>query len=227
MPGDVDLSTVGALLADPARAAMLSELLGGEPLPAGELARRAELSPSGASNHLKRLLEGGLVRAEADGRRRLYRLAGADVAAALEALGRIAAPPRVRSLRGAHKHAALRDARTCYDHLAGRVGVGVTERLVRLRLLQDADASYLVTRRGEAWFHELGVDVDEVRASRRGFAPRCLDLTERRPHLAGALGAALADAVKQRGFVRPRPGSRALRLTDAGSAFFADLGVEL
>lgn len=227
MRGDVDLSTVGALLADPARAAILSELLGGERLPSGELALRAGLTPSGASNHLRRLLAGGLVHADADGRRRLYRLAGPDVAAALEALGRIAGPVPVRTLRGADKRVALRDARTCYDHLAGRVGVGVTERLVRLRLLHELDASYAVTRRGEAWFAELALDVTELRASRRGFALRCLDLTERRPHLAGALGAALADAVRRRGYVRPRAGSRALRVTDAGRAFFADLGVEL
>jgi DNA-binding transcriptional ArsR family regulator len=223
--GDVDLARLGAILADRTRASILTELLGGAPLPSGELARRASASPSAASNHLRRLLDEGLVEVVVDGRRRLYRLAGGEVAAALEALARIAPAKRVTSLRTGRRYEAIRDARTCYDHLAGRLGVGLADRLVATGVLRRTDSAFEVTRRGAAWLEELGVDVEQTRRARRLFSPFCLDLTERRPHLAGALGAAVASAVAERGFVTRVAGSRALRLTDDGRRFFTRLGV--
>ncbi len=228
MAGTVDIAAVGTLLADRARAGILAELLGGEPLPAGELARRAGVSPSGASNHLRRLLDGGLVVARSEGRRRVYRLAGEDVAAALEALGRLAPERPPAGLRAANAREAFGRARTCYDHLAGRLGVGLTRTLLRRRVLRAADGGFAVTPRGAAWLgEELGIDVAAARDSRRAFALRCLDLTEREPHLAGALGAAVASAFLARDLARRAPHDRSLRLTQAGERWLADLGVAL
>jgi DNA-binding transcriptional ArsR family regulator len=225
---EVDIAAVGALLADRGRASMLTELLGGQPLAAGELARRAGISPSGASNHLKQLLEGGLVTATASGRSRVYRLADAQVADALEALGRIAPARNVRGLKDAQRYKAIAEARTCYDHLAGRLGVQLTRSLVRRRILREADGSFTVSRRGELWFaDELTIDVEPLRNARRAFALQCLDLTERQPHLAGALGAAVARAFLDRHHARRLPGTRALGLTPDGTAWLAAHGVKL
>ena len=227
MPGDVDLAATGALLADPARARILVALLGGEHLPAGELARRAGISASGASNHLAKLLRAGLVDVRVSGRRRLYRLGAPEVAAALEALGRIAPPTRARTLRAAEQRRALERARTCYDHLAGRLGVRVTDRLVARRILREHDGSYTVTAAGRRWFADaLDVDTDAL-GGRRRLAYACQDLTERRAHVAGSLGAALADSLLCKRLLERVPGGRTLRATPAGSAWLRDFGVTL
>jgi DNA-binding transcriptional ArsR family regulator len=223
--GDVDLAHVGAVLADQTRAAMLVELLGGERLPAGELARRTGVSPSVASNHLRRLLEERFVDVVVAGRHRLYALSGARVAGALETLGTIAPLKRASSLKASQRYAAIREARTCYDHLAGRLGVELTERLVELHQLRELDAGYELGPAGSEWFVDLGVDVDDLRRLRRQFAPKCLDLTERRPHLAGALGAATAAALRKRRYIAPLQASRGLRITPSGRRFFDELGV--
>lgn len=226
MRHEVDIAAIGVLLADRGRAAMLTELLGGQPLAAGELARRAGISSSGASNHLKQLLEGGLVTANVDGRSRIYRLASQEVADALEALGRVAPAKKVRGLRDAQRYQAIAQARTCYDHLAGRLGVQLTRSLIAHRYLRTTDGGFAVTRHGAMWFaDEFEVDVDELRHSRRAFALSCLDLTERQPHLAGALGAALTRAFLSAGYVRRLPGTRALRVTSDGMAWLASNGV--
>jgi len=226
--GDVDVAAVAALLSEPARATMLDALMDGGVRPAGELARRAGIAASTASGHLMRLLDGGLVSCEAHGRERRYRLASPAIAEALEALARLAPPTAVSSLREAGRGAALREARTCYDHLAGRLGVAVTDALVVRKALRPHDGSFDVTRAGEALLGGLGVDVDTARGGKRAFARACLDWSERRPHLAGALGAALADALMARDWLRRRPNDRALLITPAGAAALRrELGVEL
>ena len=199
----------------------------GDPCAAGELARRAGIAPSTASGHFARLLAGGLVACESVGRERRYRLASAAVAATLEALARVAPPLTVRSWRGADRGAAIRSARTCYDHLAGRLGVGLTEALVAQGVLIPRDTAYELTAAGEETLDRLGVDVAAARARRRSFARACLDWSERRPHLAGALGAAVAETILARGWVRRRPGDRGLHVTAVGVAELRDLGVEL
>ena len=185
------MARIAGLVGDPTRAAMLVALLDGRPRTAGELGRLGGVAPSTASGHLAQLLEGGLVACEADGRRRLYRLASPETAELLEALARLAPPTRPRSLRGVDRAHALRAARLCYDHLAGVLGVAVTEGLVGRGVLQLAPdgSAYGVTSDGEAWLDRLGVDVAAARLRRRSFARACLDWSERRPHLAGALGA--------------------------------------
>jgi DNA-binding transcriptional ArsR family regulator len=225
--GDADVAAVAALIADPTRAAMLDALMDGRSCAAGELAGRVGIAPSTASGHLARLLAGGLVTVEARGRERRYRLGSPAVATALEALSRVAPAQDVRSLRGADRSAAIRAARTCYDHLAGRLGVDLTEALVRDDVLVLRDTSYDLTPRGAETMAALGVDVETARSRNRAFARACLDWSERRPHLAGALGAALADALLVKDWLRRRPNDRALTVTPLGRSAFRRLGVEV
>jgi DNA-binding transcriptional ArsR family regulator len=223
----MELTTIGRLLGEPARAAMLDALLGGEAMAAGELARVAGVSAPTASEHLGRLREGGLVEPIASGRHRYYRLASPDVAQVLEALSLLApvVPPRpVRSLRQARTDEAMRLARTCYDHLAGQVGVALHDALVMRGALLPGGDGYLLSADGERLLGGLGVPVAAARAARRHFARPCLDYTHRRPHLAGALGAAVCSRLLAAGWlVRRAPGQRALRVTDAGRAALTDL----
>jgi DNA-binding transcriptional ArsR family regulator len=214
---DADVAAVAGLLADPARARMLDTLLSGHALPAGELARHAGVTPQTASAHLRRLLQGGLLAVEAQGRHRYYRLAGPAVAEAVEALALIAPPLPVRSLRQSQRAEALRFARTCYDHLAGVVGVAVADALLRAGALRPAAGrDYQVTPQGERLLGGLGVDVAELRRRRRAFARGCLDWTERTPHLSGALGAALLERLLGLGWLARGRVPRGLVLTDAG-----------
>jgi DNA-binding transcriptional ArsR family regulator len=226
-----DIAPVAALLADRARVAMLSALLDGRPLSAGELARIAGVSAATASSHLGRLLDGDLVSVVKQGRHRYYRLRDAEVAAAIEALSLISPPVQVRSLRQSRQAEALGQARTCYDHLAGRVGVALFEAMIERGLLEtgvyDADdparSSYEVTEKGEERFGVIGVDVNAVRAGRRRFAGHCLDWTERRPHLNGALGAAVTARMVGLGWFARGASRRSLVLTDDGHAGLADV----
>jgi DNA-binding transcriptional ArsR family regulator len=228
--GDADVARVAGLVGDPTRAAMLVALLDGRPRTAGELGRLGRVAPSTASGHLARLLEGGLVTCEAVGRQRRYRLASPEAAELLETLARLAPAARPRSLRGADRAQALRAARLCYDHLAGVLGVAVTDSLMARGALEPtADGSaFALTGPGERELAGLGVDVPAARARRRSFARSCLDWSERRPHLAGALGAGVADAFLRHGWVARRPDDRALVVTEAGRAALArELAVRL
>ena len=215
---EVDLAGVARLIGEPARAAMLDALLGGRALAAGELARRfAGVSPATASEHLARLREGGLVDVVAAGRHRYHRLAAPEVGHALEALALISRPRPIRSLRHFRAVRALATARTCYDHLAGRIGVGVHDALVGRGALIAGGAGYELTPAGADFLADLGVDVPGARGRRRAFARPCLDFTERRPHLAGALGAAVCTRVLAAGWLVHRArDQRGLRLTPSG-----------
>jgi DNA-binding transcriptional ArsR family regulator len=226
---EADIAVVAALMADRARAAMLTALLDGRPLAAGELARVAGVTAQTASAHLAKLREGGLIGVVKQGRHRYFRLRGYEVAQVIEALGRISPPIEVRSLKQSRQAAALREARTCYDHLAGQAGTALFAALLDGGLIEadgvdkvngvdgvDGRDSYEVTAKGEERLHDLEIDLARLRAARRRFAGQCLDWTERRPHLNGALGAALTDRMIQKGwFVRGRT-RRALVLTDDG-----------
>ncbi|MEV0713398.1 helix-turn-helix transcriptional regulator [Asanoa sp. NPDC050611] len=217
MTTDVDLAAVARLIAEPARAAMLDALLSGSALAAGELARAARVRPSTASGHLAQLVSGGLVEVTHSGRHRYFRLASADVAHALEALGAISPPRPVRSLRQSRTDEAMTLARTCYDHLAGVVAVALVDAFVADGLLVAGGDGFVLTPAGASALADAGVDVAGARSTRRSFARSCLDFTERRPHLAGALGAAVCThALAEGWFVRRAPGGRALRITDEG-----------
>jgi DNA-binding transcriptional ArsR family regulator len=226
---DPGIAEVAALIGEPARAAMLCALLEGAELAAGELAAHARLAASAASAHLSKLTAGGLIVARTAGRQRLFRLAGADVARAVEALLVIAPPVKVVALAQSHVAHDLRAARSCYDHLAGRLGVAVTEALVaRGSIAAAAGGEYRLTAPGAAFLQSAGVDVAAAREARRHFARQCLDWSERRPHLAGALGAALRAAFLARGWIVRKTPSRALRVTPAGREWLvAALAVDL
>jgi DNA-binding transcriptional ArsR family regulator len=216
----MDVSTTARLIGEPARAAMLDALLSGEALAAGELARAARVRPATASGHLTRLRAAGLVDVVSAGRHRYYRLAAPEVAEALEALSLLGSAAPVRSLRGSRRAAAMALARTCYDHLAGKVGVAVCDALVSRGALVAGGDGYLLAPAGGELLDRLGVVVEP---GRRHFARPCLDFTERRPHLAGALGAALCGRLMDlRWLVRRVPGERALRLTDEGRTGLAE-----
>jgi DNA-binding transcriptional ArsR family regulator len=223
---DVDLAAGASAIADPARAAMLDALLDGVPRSAGALAREAGVAPSTASHHLGRLLDAGLVTVAPDGRRRAFRLARPEVARALEALALVSPPRPARTLRRATRAGAERAARTCYDHLAGALGVAVCDALLAAGAISlDGERAYALGPTAGDVFAAIGVTPPA--RTRRAYAIRCLDWSERRPHLAGALGAAVAEAMLGRGWVARVKGSRALLVTDAGRAGLrAALGVE-
>lgn len=191
---------------------MLTALADGRALPAGELARRAGVTPATATAHLRRLVQGGLVRVRVQGRHRYHELAGPHVATVLEALAQVAPAVPVRSLRAHREASVLAEARTCYDHLAGRRGVELRDRLLAIEALHTtATQDHFLTPYGERLIAALDIDLDQLRSSRRVFARSCLDWTQRRSHLAGVLPAALTSAFLARGWLERRPG-RGLRV---------------
>jgi DNA-binding transcriptional ArsR family regulator len=225
---DVDLAAVGALLGNPSRAAMLDALMAGRALTATELARAARVKPATASEHLARLREGGLVEVVVQGRHRYHRIASAQVGAALEALSHVAPAQQVTTLRQSGRARSLAEARTCYDHLAGRCGVALHDGLLARGWLVPEQGGYAASEAGVAGLLGWGVDVTSARSARRPFARPCLDWTERRKHLAGALAAALATALvdgPEPWFARRADDHRGLRPTDLGRARLADLGL--
>ena len=225
MAGDTDLAPVGALIGDPGRARVLRALTDGRELP--------------ASVHLRKLVDGGLVVAERHGRHRYFRLAGPDVARALEALARIAPDAPVRSLREGTRAHAVRAARTCYDHLAGRLGVALMAGFVDEGVLTGGDGrhergrgdrpsaigrdlDYRLTDDGARRLRDLGVDVDGALAGPRTPIRYCVDWSEQAHHLSGALGAALAARMFELECVARLPRTRSVRLTDDGRAGLAE-----
>lgn len=209
------------LIGEPARAVMLSELLGGGALTATELAARAEVAPSTASEHLSKLVTGGLLSVETQGRHRYYRLASLEIARILEALGAYSRPMDGSDTFEREVLQGLRFARTCYDHLAGHLGVALRSALIERGMLVEDGAEHRVTPEGAVWFAAFGIDLDAVRGARRSFARRCFDWSERRPHLAGALGAALLSHLIEQGWIVREPGERMVVVTEAGQLGFA------
>jgi len=208
-----DISSLAALMSEPARGRILIALLDGRGLPAGELAQRAGVTCQTASSHLAKLTKGGLLQMIPQGRHRYYRIANSRVAELLEAMGRLA--PRKETLRCEPK-APMEIARTCYNHLAGCLGVRMTQAMVARGLLREVGRDYQVARKGTQWFSELGLDIGALRRSGRVFARQCLDWSERRNHLAGALGSAWADYLFERAWIEHIEKSRAIRITEFG-----------
>jgi DNA-binding transcriptional ArsR family regulator len=219
------LAVVAELIGEPARAAILIASLDRRARTAGELAMIANISAQSASGHLSKLVDGGLLTVQSSGRHRYYSMAGADVAHAIETLGSIATRPVSRSSRpGAagtisrRMNAEIYVARSCYDHLAGRVAVEMTRALEERKVIRAVgEREYELGGHGRRWFAELGVDVFALRRARRSFARRCLDWTEREPHLAGALGAAMLVRMVGLGWVVRGRETRVVRITHLGA----------
>jgi len=240
--GDADITIPAALLSDRARARVLLALADGRALPASMLAAEAGVAASTASEHLGKLCAAGLLSVEAHGRHRYYRIADPRVMNAVEALAEISPRTPVRSLRQGTRANALRHARLCYDHLAGQLGVALMTALLDAGALDGGDGTYhpegdptdrlsapghdvgyKLTTRGGDLIGDFGVDLAALRDRRRPLIRYCLDWTEQRHHLAGALGAALAGRLFDLDWLRRAPAaSRAVRLTDAGRAGLAD-----
>jgi DNA-binding transcriptional ArsR family regulator len=215
------LASVAGLIADPARAAMLTALLDERSRSAGELALAANVSAQSASMHLAQLLEGGMLVVTREGRHRFYRIARPEVAHAIEALGAISTAGRYLP-SGANQ--ALCSARTCYDHLAGAFGVRLTEALEGKGMLAaKGRREFDVTPRGEQLLASWSIDVGELRSARRSFARRCLDWTERRDHLAGAVGAAICQRFLETKWIRRDRHSRAIHVSAEGERELARL----
>jgi DNA-binding transcriptional ArsR family regulator len=248
--GDLDIASAAALFADPTRARVLLALGDGRALPASVLAAEAGVTPQAASTQLSRLADAGLLAVERSGRHRYYRLATGQVAMVLEALAQLAPMQPIRSLRHSTRAAALRTARTCYDHLAGRLGVQITQALVDTGALtptdgigdtrrrpedqlssQLADHPYVLGATAATVFQSLGVPVDRLtldHPSRRPLLRFCLDWSEQRHHLAGRLGAHLLTALVDAGWITRTPTRRAVQLTAAGRRELqARLGLDL
>ena len=217
------LAEVAAVIGEPARAAMLAALMDGRALTATELARVAGITPQTASSHLARLVAASLVGVQQQGRHRYHRLANVDVARMLEGVMQLAsgrAGVQLSRLRVGPRDAAVRAARTCYDHLAGRLGVAIADALVTRGAVEFDDEAGLLTEAGATFLARAGiVAADSAVPGRRLTRPicrPCLDWSERRPHLAGKLGAAICSHCLDHGWVRRLAGTRALEITPKG-----------
>ncbi|WP_421781927.1 ArsR/SmtB family transcription factor [Kiloniella litopenaei] len=228
MDAEPSMASIGALIGSPARSAMLALLFDGRALTATELSQAAGVSAATASEHLSKLITGGLLVCEKHGRHRYYKLAGEDVAEALEPLIHLVRhkPAPIRQASSEQKQ--IRCARLCYDHMAGELGVSITTALVAHGYLSIEDRHYNVTTKGEQFFAELGIDLGSLRKTRRQFAPQCLDWSERKPHVAGALGAAITLLAFNLKWIERTKHRRIIKLTDLGREQFKQkLGIKL
>jgi DNA-binding transcriptional ArsR family regulator len=224
MDYEADIPRIATLLADPARARILWALIDGTTRPAGELAYAANVSAQSASAHLGKLVAARLLAAQALGRHRYFRIASPEVAALVEGMASLSAAlaPRMPRPAPAARSAApqfLR-ARTCYGHLAGELAVKLLEAMLKSRWLATEGIDYRLTGLGETSLAELGVDVAAARKARRAFTKACVDLTQRRPHLGGALGDALLAAYVARGWIQCQRRSRIASITPKGHEGF-------
>jgi DNA-binding transcriptional ArsR family regulator len=212
---------IANLIGEAGRIRMLTTLLDGNGHSASELANSAAVSPQTASSHLSKLRSGGLVVFERNGRQRLFRLRDRDVAQAIEALGALARLP------GTSVVSELRFARTCYDHLAGVLAIALRNELLRKGVLRHRKGGFGLTAKGERLLRTLDIDASALHKLRRSFAYKCLDWTERHHHIGGAVGAALLACFRERNWLAPIRGSRALRITHAGErGFEAEFGLD-
>jgi DNA-binding transcriptional ArsR family regulator len=210
------LAEVAALVGDAARANMLLALMGGRALTAGELAWHAGVSAQTASGHLAKLTDAHMLAVEKQGRHRYYRLSGGEVAEAVEALMAMAASGPKRHRPTGPRDEAMRLARTCYDHLAGRLGVALADSLCQRGHLVLSEGAGLVTASGQDFLAGIGIELETHPQGKRPLCRSCIDWSERRPHLAGRLGAALLERTLALNWVARVPESRTIRITPAG-----------
>ena len=222
MTTGANIAEIAALIGDPGRANMLGAVMDGRALTASELAYVAGVSPATASGHLAKLTDGGLLVAAKQGRHRYYALASREVARMLESIMVVAKGESDRPRATPRVPAALVEARTCYDHLAGRLGVALADALVAKGAIVLTPEAGEITESGRALLHACGLPIDAPARGRRLFCRPCLDWSERRPHLAGVLGARLLDHALGQGWITRQRDSRAVNITPAGRRAFAE-----
>lgn len=210
------IAEAAALIGDPSRATMLSAMMDGRARTATELAYASGITPQTASGHLAKLMEAQLIAVEKQGRHRYYRLANEHVAKVLESLAVLAVEGAPRHRPTGPRDDAMKLARTCYDHLAGRLGVALTNAMVEKGTLKEQEECFEITAKGRDDLSAFGLDLDAITKSRRAHASRCLDWSERTPHLGGALGAAILEQVEARRWISRKKGSRAVTVTPRG-----------
>lgn len=218
MTHDPNLSRLARTIGDPTRIRMLTLLMEGRALTAKELALGAGVEPATASAHLRRLLDDELVESTAQGRHKYFRLASLEVAQLIESLMVMAPRPKSAAKQ---KDDPLRVARFCYDHLAGQLGTHLTEAMLARGLLMPQGRDFALTAEGQEWLQAFGLDLAALRGSRRKFAPQCLDWTERKDHLGGALGAAIAQQMIALGWITRTKHTRVVTITESGRAALA------
>jgi DNA-binding transcriptional ArsR family regulator len=222
------IAEIAGLVGEPARASMLSALLDGRALTAGELAYAARITAQTASSHLNKLAEAGLITPLKDGRYRYFRLASSKVALMLEGIMAVAIENRPRYRPLSRQARELRSARVCYDHLAGRLSVGLADFFTAREYIVLGDEGGQVTENGARFLAEFGIDLFTVENKRRRFCRSCLDWTERRPHIGGAVGAALTNRYFELGWTERMKHSRAVIVTESGKrAFQETFGITL
>jgi DNA-binding transcriptional ArsR family regulator len=217
------IAEIAALAGDPARANILSALLDGRAMTATELAYAARVTPQTASAHLAKMSEAGLISATPSGRHRYFRLASAKVAEMLETIAAVAIEGRPRFRPLSRQAAALRDARVCYDHLAGVLGVRIADAMTRRGYIILEDEGGHLTDAGTQFLSGLGVELYVAGKGHKRMCRACLDWTERRPHIGGAIGAALADRLLALGWIARAKDNRSVAVTPAGEDGFREI----
>jgi DNA-binding transcriptional ArsR family regulator len=214
-------SQIAALIGDPVRAKILWALLDKRAYTATELAIYADTTPQNISMHLNKLIKADLLTVESQGRHKYYNYSCAEIPYAIEALANLLPKPEIKKNEAVDEK-PVRFCRSCYDHLAGKVGVMLTDGLLKQQFLYKQDNSFEVSSEGEKWFNGLGIDIGQLRKQKRLFARPCLDWSERKHHLAGSLGAALLTRITGEGWVRRVEGSRTMLVTRKGEEAFLE-----
>ena len=219
---------IATLIGDPTRATIMWTLLEGKAFTATELAITVTTSPQNISMHLTKLVQANLLVVESQGRHKYYRFARKEIAYAIEAMISLIPPPISSQKTKTEKVSGIKHCRTCYDHLAGKVGVALTDSLLQQQLLVDTSGGFEISSEGEKWFTEFGIPLTALKQQKRSFLRPCLDWSERRPHIAGSLATALLDKMLLKDWLRKTKDSRALIVTAKGKKEFQSrLGITI
>jgi DNA-binding transcriptional ArsR family regulator len=209
-------STVALLIGEPARAAMLWKILDGGMHTASELAIAADLSPQNASMHLAKLVDAGLLSVVRQGRLKYYQFRSPDVAYVLEAIANLMPKENLMPPDDVSNATRIKYCRTCYDHLAGKVGVAITDKLLSMKILEVDDQDFAISKKGVTWFGDLDISIPELQEKKRAMARVCLDWSERRPHVSGSVGAAMANKFFEMKWLQRNRNSRIVSITPLG-----------
>lgn len=205
-----------ALIGDPTRAVIMWTLLDGRAFTATELAIVANTSPQNISMHLTKLLDGDLLSVEKQGRHKYYRFSNKEVAYAVEAMASLIPKPEIRSKKETENYHPIKYCRTCYDHLAGKIGVALTDSLLEQKIILNKNDTFQISAEGKKWFSDFGINIEEAQKQKRIFLKPCLDWSERRNHLSGSIGALLLNKMITEDWLRKTKNSRAVIITGKG-----------